>query len=79
MAILTLEQRQLLHQGKGEPLRLVDPETNKEYVLLQADVYERLAGLLGEIEPREMYGKLGRTLQDDGWDSARMDEYNRYG
>jgi len=79
VTLLTEDQRQLLKQSGGKPLRLVDPETNQEYVLLQAAVYERLQALLGDLEPREFYPLLQRALQDEGWDDRHMDEYNRYG
>ncbi len=79
MTTLTQEQRQLLKQGGGEPLRLVDPETNQEYVLLQAEVYQRLQVLLKDLAPRELYPLLHRALQDEGWHDPHMDEYNRYG
>lgn len=78
MLNLTLEQRHLLRQN-GEFLRLVDPETNKEYVLIQAEVYERLRAFLGDVEPRELYPHLEKALQEEGWNSPQMDEYNRYG
>jgi hypothetical protein len=48
MATLTIEQRNLLKQKTGEPLRLLDPDTNQEYVLLQAQVYEQLRSALTE-------------------------------
>jgi hypothetical protein len=79
MVTLTPEQRQLLQQMRGEPLRLTDPETNQEYVLLPAAVYQQLETLLGDINPREMYPLLHRVMRDEGWDDPHMDEYNRYG
>lgn len=78
MTTLTPEQRQLLQQG-GEPPRLLDPDTNREYVLVCAEVYQQLQQLLGDIDPRDTYPLLHRALRDEGWDDPRMDEYNRYG
>jgi hypothetical protein len=79
MVTLTPEQQQLLQACGDEPLRLVDPVSNQEYVLLSADMYQRLQALQGDIEPRAMYPLLHRTLRDEGWDDPLMDEYNRYG
>jgi hemerythrin-like domain-containing protein len=79
MVTLTQEQRQLLQQNGGELLRLLDPETNKEYVLVQAEVYQRLQASLSDVEPRELYPLLHRALKDEGWDEPHMDEYNRFG
>ncbi len=41
MIELNLEQRQAIAQG--EPVRIVDPVTHDAYVVVQADVYARLA------------------------------------
>jgi hypothetical protein len=45
MIELTPEQRQALEQQNGEPVRVVDPATHDVYVLVRAEVYERLAGV----------------------------------
>jgi hypothetical protein len=79
MSTLTQEQRQMLRQSEGEPVRLLDPDTNREYVLLQAEVYDRLRSALTDLDPRELYPALHRALRDEGWDGPQMDEYNRYG
>ncbi|HEY1860162.1 MAG TPA: hypothetical protein VGG61_07400 [Gemmataceae bacterium] len=79
MSTLTQEQREMLRQSEGEPVRLLDPDTNREYVLLQAEVYDRLRSALTDLDPRELYPALHRALRDEGWDGPQMDEYNRYG
>jgi hypothetical protein len=79
MPTLTVEQRDLLKQSGGEPVRLLDPDTNQEYVLLHAEVYNQLRAVLTDLDPRELYPALHRTLRDEGWDDPQMDEYNRYG
>jgi hypothetical protein len=77
MTPLTTEQRQLLQQGGGEPLRLIDPDTNQHYVLVRAEVYEQLQSLQMDLDPRDLYPALHRALRDEGWDDPQMDEYNR--
>lgn len=79
MATLTIEQRNLLKQSNGQPLRLVDPDTNREYVLLDAEVYDQVRSVLSDLNPRDLYPALHRALRDEGWDDPQMDEYNRYG
>jgi len=79
MATLSAEQRNLLKQKNGEPLRLVDPDTNEEYVLVHAEVYDQLRAALTDLDPRDLYPALHRALRDEGWDDPKMDEYNRYG
>ena len=47
MTTLTPEQRQLLKTGGTEPVRLLDPDTNQEYVLLKAETYSQVQAVLG--------------------------------
>ena len=49
MIELTEEQRQAL--AANPELRLLDPLTQKTYVLVGADVYERLRRVLEEVDP----------------------------
>lgn len=49
MTELTEKQREELH-GNGEHMRFVDPSTATEYVLIRADVYDRLQQLLEQSE-----------------------------
>lgn len=77
---LTEEQRQLLRMAAGEPLRLRDPATREEYVLLRAPVYERMKNLLYEdadADPSRAYPLIDEAFRA-GWDDPRMAEYDRY-
>ena len=47
---ITAELRQAVAQSQGEPLRIEDPETHQSFVLLSADVYDRMRALLSEEE-----------------------------
>jgi hypothetical protein len=49
MTGLTPEQRRLVEQAGDRPVRIEDPEMHQEYVLIRADLYERVRDL---IEPR---------------------------
>jgi hypothetical protein len=49
MIELTDKQQQEL-KDNGEPVRVVDPATRTEYVLVRADVYARLQQLLEQAE-----------------------------
>ena len=48
MITITPELRQAIEQAGGQPVRLEDPQTSSRYVLLQAEVYERLQRLCDE-------------------------------
>jgi hypothetical protein len=46
MIELTPEQRQALDEQHGEPVRVIDSLRNDAYVLVRAEVFERMAGVL---------------------------------
>ena len=47
MIELTAEQHQILSANGTQPARAHDPVTNEEYVLVRAEVYERIKALIG--------------------------------
>jgi hypothetical protein len=57
-----------------EPVRIADPETQTEYVILKADVYDRMRALADDT--RASYPLAMRVFGHDGWDDPQMDEYN---
>ena len=76
MIELTHEQRQEL--ANPEP-RARDPQTNETYVLVKADVYERMKGLLYDDSPWTPEEADALALEAGtsvGWDD--MDEYDDY-
>ncbi len=77
---LTEEERRQVRLATREPVRLTDPETQQEYVLLRAEVYERLKALLyddGDFEPSLGY-RLADEVMKEGWDDPKMAEYDHY-
>jgi hypothetical protein len=79
IANLTNEQCHLLAAHANEPLRLVDPESKQAYVLLPAEIYERLKGLLeDDYQLRETYPAQFRAAFRAGWDDPQMDDYANY-
>ena len=75
MATLTPEQRQEIQRAGEEPVRLADPDTQTEYVILKADVYDRIHALADDT--RAAYPLAMKVFGQDGWDDPQMDEYNR--
>jgi hypothetical protein len=78
MIELTEEQRRALNEPGGGPLRLTDPETHEEYVLVRANVFERLQEICDDSpwtdEEMELLAwEAGKLI---GWED--MDEYDRY-
>lgn len=61
-AELPPELRQALTAAHDGPLDVIDPITNKAYVLVSAEVYQRVQALLGE--EGHAVGDMSRLLAD---------------
>src|SRR4051812_32496107 len=68
--------RQVVQEQASEPIRMVDPGTNAEYVLVRAEVFERL-GKLVDIDPADAYPLLDEAFRE-GWSDPKMAEYDDY-
>ena len=76
MPTLTPEQRREIEKAGDEPVRLSDPETHAEYVLLKAEVYERIQSLTydtGPLRIEEQRAALRHVGERAGWDDPAMD------
>jgi hypothetical protein len=74
MTTLTPEQRQEIRTAGEGPVRLADLETQMEYVIVRADVYDRICALADDA--RAAYPLAMKVFGQDGWDDPQMDEYN---
>jgi hypothetical protein len=77
---LTEEEWWEVRQTRNDPVRLTDPETRREYVLLPAEAYERLKSLLyddRDFDPSMGYALADEVMKED-WDDPTMAEYDRY-
>jgi hypothetical protein len=72
--MLTEDQLRAAAAQPNEPLRLLDPSTNRSYVLVPSDVYDRY---LTDFHAAETYPALDRAFAD-GWNDPKMDDYDRY-
>jgi hypothetical protein len=67
----------LVNNGKGAA-KVIDPVTNAEYVLLPADVYERLRDLIDDdFKVSDAYPVVARAVVEL-WNDPKMDDYERY-
>jgi hypothetical protein len=64
MIQLTEEQRQAMN-GESPP-RVQVPGSNETYVLVRADVYERMRAIIDAVTRRA------------GWDDPQLDDYEQY-
>jgi hypothetical protein len=79
MLTIPKELQQAMRASDGRPLRHTDPETQAEYVLLQAEMYDQLQGLLyndTSLTPDEKRAVLIQAGLRAGWDEPEMDVYN---
>ena len=80
MITLTKELKRALKCSQEAPVRLVDPETKMEYVVLPVEIYELMRkgryyddGPITEEEETALLIEFGLRA---GWDDPEMDVYN---
>lgn len=77
MTTLTPEQRQAIEQAGEQPVQVEDPETHASYVILKAEVYERLRAVFddADFDAREAYPLVWNVMKED-WEDPAMDVYD---
>jgi hypothetical protein len=78
MATITPEIRQAIEQAGEQPVRLSDPETNLFYMIVRAEVYERMSELCADIDIPDAYPLMNEVAASEGWDEPSMDIYNEH-
>ena len=80
MVTLNDSQRQAVAALAGQPVELVDEQTQKVYYLISAEQFEQVRSLFTEepFEPRELYPLVAKTAAEAGWADPSMDDYDRY-
>ncbi len=78
MTTLPGDLRKAVEEAGDQPVPIIDPETNRRYVLLRADIYERLhlvfeKGPLSKAEQQVLLHEAGKRA---GWDDPEMDIYD---
>ena len=79
---LTSDLANALAAAKGEPVRLKDPETNQDYVLIKAEIYERFRRLLNEDEDglnmRQVGLLIHEAMHEDDENDPLLESYQNY-
>jgi hypothetical protein len=75
---LTRDQVQAIQSG--QPVHLLEPQSNVDCVLLPASLYERVQALFEDVplsneERRALLAESGKRA---GWDDPAMDVYDDY-
>ncbi len=79
MITLPKDIQEAVRTSEDQPIRLTDPETNSEYVLLPADLYDQIRELFYEhstLTQDEKRALMLRAGLRAGWDDPEMDVYN---
>ncbi len=71
---LTKDQIEAVKQG--EPVHVLAEEVGGEVVLLRGDVFDRIAQLLDDWDPRLMRRHMADMMQED-WGDPAMSVYDR--
>ncbi len=79
MIALTVEQHRAIEDAGGLPVRVEDPLTKREYILMNAELFERIRSLIEPDDPRpEEFAPLMWDSMKGDWDDPSMDAYDRY-
>ncbi len=74
----TPEIRKAIEEAGEQPLEIIDPETHQRYMLLKAEVFDRLHRLLDgcPVSKEEQQFLLAQAGRRAGWDDPEMDIYD---
>jgi hypothetical protein len=74
---LTAEQRQDLEGS--QPVWAIDPKTKKEYVLVPADLYERMRAMLDEegLDMRQVANLVEQAMREDDTADMSLKSYQK--
>lgn len=75
--MITPEQMQALTAAPDSPLRLVDPASRREFVLLRAELFDQVGKPPEEFQTAQTYAAVEQTFAE-GWNDPVMDDYDRY-
>jgi hypothetical protein len=78
MTTITPEIRQAIELAGERPVQLTDPETNSVYIIVRAEVYERMRASCDDSDIRDAYPLMDQVAALEGWDDPSMDIYNEY-
>ena len=77
MIELTQQQHEALSQNGAEPVRAIDPATKAEYVLIRAELYDRLKSLLADDLP-DTSALMNEVMADDDAKDPYLESYQQY-
>ncbi len=77
MTPITQEIRQAIERAGDEPIRLEDPQTTQTYVLVRAELYDRIQRIFAD-EDRHSAEAAFSGIQEvfEDWNDPAMDIYD---
>ena len=79
MIELTEEQRRALRTDGETPLRVVDPETSTAYVLIRADLYERMRAVLDDgLDMEQTTALVDKTMREYDANDPLLESYQKF-
>ncbi len=77
MVEISSAQHDAIESSGKAPIRAVDPATQDEYVIIRAEIFDRIKSLvLDDDWPTDAYAAAMAVFARDGWDDPRMDVYD---
>ena len=74
---MTSEQLQAVRQGK--PVRISSAEDGLEYVVLRADIYDRVSTVVDEgLSPTDVGILIDHAMREDDRDDPLLESYQKY-
>jgi hypothetical protein len=65
-----------LQQAGGRPVRLADPQTGQEYVILRAEVYEHLTRLLDDgLDMKQVAALVANAMREEDEGDPLLEKY----
>lgn len=77
MIELTREQHETLTKNGAEPVRALDPATNVQYVLIRAEIYDRLKAFLAGDIP-DTAALINEVMAEDDARDPYLESYQHY-
>ena len=75
---LTEQQQQELQAAGNSPVRVILPQTNREYVVLPAEIYDRLRSLTEGLTMPQVGDLVEKTMREYDADDPALESYQKY-
>ena len=76
---MTLSTEQIEAVKHGQPVRVSSTEIGSDCVVLRADIYEKLQGVLDEgLSTREVAALIEANMKEDDADDPLLESYQHY-